>query len=168
MVGGASAGGGLAAGTALKARDVGEVKLLGQLLRYPMLDHSNTTPSSHAIQDTRAWNYQSNIDARDYYPSSCRTHPPTQKTHTRATLPPTLLATIHCLAPSPASYILFGWLSDFLFGKTRTQNSQSPPLIRVQLHVRVLVRFLPASYNTSGVLERQRERHLLEFTRDLC
>lgn len=45
VVGGASAGGGLAAGLALAARDR-EVALAGQLLFYPMIDDKQQTPSS--------------------------------------------------------------------------------------------------------------------------
>ena len=45
VVGGASAGGGLAAGVALAARDRG-IDLRGQLLLYPMLDDRQVTPSS--------------------------------------------------------------------------------------------------------------------------
>lgn len=45
VVGGASAGGGLAAGTVLAARDRG-VSLAGQLLFYPMLDDRQQTESS--------------------------------------------------------------------------------------------------------------------------
>ena len=44
---GASAGGGLAAGLAILARDRGEVAPSFQLLIYPMIDDRNTTPSSH-------------------------------------------------------------------------------------------------------------------------
>ena len=67
MIGGASAGGGLAAGTALRARDAGGPALCAQLLVYPMLDHRNETPSSHAIQDARVWNRSANIDAWSAY-----------------------------------------------------------------------------------------------------
>lgn len=63
VIGGASAGGGLAAGTALMARDLGGPALAAQLLVYPMLDHSNTTSSSHRIVDTRVWNRDANIAA---------------------------------------------------------------------------------------------------------
>jgi triacylglycerol lipase len=45
-IGGASAGGGLAAGLALLARDRGEVPLAFQLLIYPMIDDRRVTPSS--------------------------------------------------------------------------------------------------------------------------
>ncbi|MGB3736833.1 MAG: alpha/beta hydrolase [Ilumatobacter sp.] len=63
VIGGASAGAGLAAGTALRARDAGGPALAAQLLTYPMLDHRNETPSSHAIQDQRVWNRSANLDA---------------------------------------------------------------------------------------------------------
>ena len=60
-VGGASAGGGLAAGLALLARDRGEVGIAFQLLIYPMLDDRNMTPSSQSITDRRLWNRDNNI-----------------------------------------------------------------------------------------------------------
>jgi acetyl esterase/lipase len=60
-VGGASAGGGLAAGLVLLARDRGEVPVAFQWLIYPMLDDRNSTPSSHAISDPRVWNRESNL-----------------------------------------------------------------------------------------------------------
>ncbi|MCY3506678.1 MAG: alpha/beta hydrolase [Chloroflexi bacterium] len=59
-VGGASAGGGLAAGVALAARDRGEVPLCYQLLVYPMLDDRNETRSSHTVTDGRTWNREAN------------------------------------------------------------------------------------------------------------
>jgi acetyl esterase/lipase len=67
MIGGASAGAGLAAGTVLRARDAGGPALIGQLLVYPMLDHRNETLSSHAIQDLRVWNRSANIAAWEAY-----------------------------------------------------------------------------------------------------
>ena len=60
-IGGASAGGGLAAGLALLARDRGEVAVSFQLLVFPMLDDRNTTRSSHTIADPRVWNRDSNL-----------------------------------------------------------------------------------------------------------
>ena len=60
-VGGGSAGGGLAAGLALLARDRGEIEVCFQLLVFPMLDDRNTTRSSHAITDPRVWNRDSNL-----------------------------------------------------------------------------------------------------------
>ncbi len=60
-IGGASAGAGLAAGTALFSRDHGGPALCFQLLIYPMLDHRNITPSSHAILDKRVWHRDANL-----------------------------------------------------------------------------------------------------------
>jgi acetyl esterase/lipase len=59
-IGGASAGGGLAAGLGLLARDRGEVAVAFQLLVYPMLDDRNITPSSHAVVDPKVWNRAAN------------------------------------------------------------------------------------------------------------
>ena len=66
-IGGASAGGGLAAGTALFARDNDGPGLVGQLLVFPMVDHRNATASSHNITDTRVWNRQANALAWEAY-----------------------------------------------------------------------------------------------------
>ncbi|MYB29114.1 MAG: alpha/beta hydrolase, partial [Acidimicrobiaceae bacterium] len=60
-VGGGSAGGGLAAGLALLARDRGQVSPCFQLLTFPMIDDRNQTPSSHMVDDTRLWNRAANI-----------------------------------------------------------------------------------------------------------
>jgi acetyl esterase/lipase len=59
-IGGASAGGGLAAGLGLLARDRGEVAVAFQLLVYPMLDDRNITPSSHTVVDPKVWNRDAN------------------------------------------------------------------------------------------------------------
>ncbi len=56
---GASAGGGLAAGLALLARDRGEVRPEFQFLQYPMLDDRQTTPSSQ-LDDLYIWSRNSN------------------------------------------------------------------------------------------------------------
>ena len=60
-VGGASSGGGSAAGLALLARDRGEVPVCFQLLVYPMLDDRNVTPASQAVTEPKVWNRQSNL-----------------------------------------------------------------------------------------------------------
>ncbi|MPY93179.1 MAG: alpha/beta hydrolase fold domain-containing protein [Acidimicrobiia bacterium] len=60
-IGGASSGGGSAAGLALLARDKGEIPVCFQLLIYPMLDDRNVTPASHAITDPKVWNRKSNL-----------------------------------------------------------------------------------------------------------
>ena len=60
-VGGASSGGGSAAGLALLARDRGEVPVCFQLLVYPMLDDRNVTPASREVTEPKVWNRESNL-----------------------------------------------------------------------------------------------------------
>ena len=66
-IGGGSAGGGLAAGVALAARDRGVVRPCFQLLVYPMLDDRNLTRSSHAITDPRTWDREANLAGWNAY-----------------------------------------------------------------------------------------------------
>lgn len=63
VIGGASAGGGLAAGTALLARDRGEVDLAFQFLVFPMIDDRHVTPSSREIDLAGVWNHEANVHA---------------------------------------------------------------------------------------------------------
>lgn len=63
MIGGMSSGGGSAAGLALLVRDRGELQIVHQLLVYPMLDDTSTTPSSHAVTDPRLWHREANVIA---------------------------------------------------------------------------------------------------------
>lgn len=60
---GESAGGGLAAATALLARDRGGPALAGQLLRCPMLDDRNETPSALQGEGRGVWDRTLNIAA---------------------------------------------------------------------------------------------------------
>ncbi len=60
-VGGASAGGGLASGLALLARDRAEVKLMFQLLVYPMINDCNIIPASDTVTDALFWTRGSNL-----------------------------------------------------------------------------------------------------------
>jgi acetyl esterase/lipase len=60
-IGGASAGGGLAAGLALLARDRAEVKTAFQLLVYPMINDCNTAPASQTLPDTIFWTRENNL-----------------------------------------------------------------------------------------------------------
>ncbi len=60
FIAGASAGGGLAAGTALLARDRQGPALLGQVLICPMLDDRNDAVSSHQYHDIGTWVTESN------------------------------------------------------------------------------------------------------------
>ena len=63
VLGGASAGGGLAAATALMARDRGEIALTHQMLVFPMLDDRGVTASTNEILEPRVWNGTSNRHA---------------------------------------------------------------------------------------------------------
>jgi acetyl esterase/lipase len=63
-VAGDSAGGGLAAGVALLARDRGGPALARQILIYPMLDDRNTTPRADA-PGVMLWSYDDNITGWD-------------------------------------------------------------------------------------------------------
>jgi acetyl esterase/lipase len=54
-VGGASAGGGLAAGLAIRAHDRGEISPIFQLLVYPMIDdRSDTVDKNHRLWDAKS------------------------------------------------------------------------------------------------------------------
>lgn len=60
LVMGTSAGGGLAAGVALMARDRGGPVLCGQMLICPMLDDRDATVSSRQIDGVGVWNRETN------------------------------------------------------------------------------------------------------------
>jgi acetyl esterase/lipase len=57
---GDSAGGGIAAGVALMARDRGGPALAGQVLVYPMLDDRTITPDP-ALEGLTTWSYDDNV-----------------------------------------------------------------------------------------------------------
>jgi acetyl esterase/lipase len=99
VVGGASSGGGLAAGVVLWARDSGEVAVDGQLLIYPMLDDREQTVSSRGVTDHRVWNRDLNRRAWAAYLSGLEPGaavPPyaaPSRTTDLAGLPPTWIGT---------------------------------------------------------------------------
>ena len=64
---GGSAGGGLAIATALLARDRHGPALRFMMPIYPMIDDTNTTPSSHEITDIGIWDRDGNIEAWSWY-----------------------------------------------------------------------------------------------------
>tara|TARA_B110000003_G_scaffold11790_1_gene11876 strand:+ start:1100 stop:2062 length:963 start_codon:yes stop_codon:yes gene_type:complete len=66
-IGGISAGGGLAAGLALLARDRAEVSVAFQALLCPMIDNNSTSASSFSITDKRIWNRRSNLQGWMHY-----------------------------------------------------------------------------------------------------
>lgn len=66
VVGGDSAGGGLAAGLCLKARDEGKIKIDLQVLLYPMLNH-NTGKSRMCVENDPMWSAKNNQQAWQLY-----------------------------------------------------------------------------------------------------
>lgn len=66
MIGGDSAGGGLAAALSLYARDLGEVSIAYQMPLYPMLDDRMATESSK-FANTPVWDARSNRQCWEYY-----------------------------------------------------------------------------------------------------
>jgi len=60
IVQGVSAGGGLAAGAVLLARDRGGPAAIGQMLVYPMLDHRNDSASARQMEGAGAWDRRAN------------------------------------------------------------------------------------------------------------
>ncbi|WP_250038212.1 alpha/beta hydrolase [Paractinoplanes maris] len=60
VIAGASAGGGLAAGVALLARDRGGPALFGQMLLCPMIDDRNDTPSAIQMAGRGVWDRTAN------------------------------------------------------------------------------------------------------------
>jgi acetyl esterase/lipase len=60
IIGGGSAGGGLAAAVALMARDRGGPRPLAQMLMSPMLDDRNNTPSSFQMEGVDVWDHRMN------------------------------------------------------------------------------------------------------------
>jgi len=75
LVGGPSAGGGLAAGLALLARDRGGPTLAGQLLMCPMLDDRDETPSTRQMQSGGVWDRTANRTGWDALLGSRRAGP---------------------------------------------------------------------------------------------
>ena len=66
-LGGMSAGGCMAAATALMARDRGGPELCLQMLLIPALDNRHQTHSQHEIADPRSWNRTSSFAAWEMY-----------------------------------------------------------------------------------------------------
>ncbi len=126
-IGGASAGGGLAAGLALLVRDRGEVPLAFQLLVYPMIDDRSITPSSHAITDTRVWNRDSNQRGWGAYLG--------QEPGGAATSPYAAAARATDLAGLPPAHIAVGTVDLFLDEDIEYAQRLLQAGVDVELHV---------------------------------
>ncbi len=66
-LGGASAGGGLAAALALRAREQRSGAIRYQCLIYPMLDHRNVAPAAGEARECFLWDHEKNRFAWDCY-----------------------------------------------------------------------------------------------------
>ena len=95
---GGSAGGGLAAGLALLARDRGGPQLCFQFLGIPELDDRLDTPSMRQFTDTPLWNRPSAIRSWEWYLGGNTTDVPPYAAPSRATdltgLPPAYVSTM--------------------------------------------------------------------------
>jgi acetyl esterase/lipase len=67
MIGGTSAGGGLAAGTALLCRDNKGPALFAMCLKCPMIDDRELTLSRRQFAENKTWNQQNNTYGWDSY-----------------------------------------------------------------------------------------------------
>lgn len=67
VVYGASAGGGLALATALRARDAGHPQLHYVMAIYPMIDDRNVSESSKFITDVGIWDRGANLEGWSWY-----------------------------------------------------------------------------------------------------
>tara|TARA_B110000438_G_C15733086_1_gene615065 strand:- start:247 stop:1257 length:1011 start_codon:yes stop_codon:yes gene_type:complete len=123
-IGGASAGGGLAAGTALMARENGGPNLIFQLLVYPMLDHRNETPSSFGVTDTRVWNRDANLAGWAAYLNGAQPVSPYAS--------PSIADDLSGLPPA---YICVGTLDIFIDEDIEYAQRLSQAGVPVELHV---------------------------------
>lgn len=105
IVAGMSAGGGLAAGLALLARDRQGPSLAGQMLMCPMLDERNDTPSSRQFSGIGLWDRESNDTGWDALLGDRR--------HTEAVTPYASPALATDLAGLPPAFIDVGTMEVF-------------------------------------------------------
>jgi acetyl esterase/lipase len=66
-VGGTSAGGALTAAVAMAVRDLGGPRLIYQLMLYPVIDHTMTTPSMKEFVTTPGWHQRNNVHMWRHY-----------------------------------------------------------------------------------------------------
>ena len=114
---GVSAGGGLAAAVALRVRDHGGPRVLGQLLVCPMLDDRNESFSAHQMRGVGTWDLTANATAWGAYLGEAAGGPdvPIYAAASRATdlsgLPPTYIdvATVETFRDECVDYARLIW-----------------------------------------------------------
>ncbi|KAE8381847.1 Alpha/Beta hydrolase protein [Aspergillus bertholletiae] len=72
LIAGTSAGGGLAAGVALLARDRGGPRILGQVLSCPMIDDRNNSVSVNQFAGVGVWDREQNLHGWNALLGECR------------------------------------------------------------------------------------------------
>ncbi len=123
---GDSAGGGLAAGLAILARDRRGPRLTHQLLIYPMLDDRNTTPDPHVVPFA-GWSYDDNITGWDALLGAGHEQ--------RDVAPSAAPARIADAAGLPPAYIEVGQLDIFRDEDVRYALTLSQAGVTVELHL---------------------------------
>ena len=126
-IGGRSAGGGLAAGLALMVRDRAEVKVIYQMLIYPMIDDRTRARPGATITDARVWNHAHNDLAWAAY---LDTQP-----GGAGTSPYAAAARASNLAGLPPAYIVVGDAEVFLDENIEYARRLGQAGVRAELHV---------------------------------
>ena len=124
-VAGQSAGGGLTAAVALRARNSGGPALCFQMPLYPMLDHRNITPSTHQITDHRVWCRDFNVTAWGMYLAGVSGDVPAYASPALA----------EDLANLPPTYIMVGTLDPFRDEAITYAQRLMQAGVAVELHV---------------------------------
>lgn len=110
-VGGLSAGGGLAAGLCLYARDRGNSPIKYQLLICPALDDRNITASSHMALAGLAWDRRNNINAWGAYLEG---RVPEEQVYREQVSPYAAPARVEDLTNLPSAFISVGSVDLFM------------------------------------------------------
>ncbi|QUL53309.1 alpha/beta hydrolase [Paenibacillus tritici] len=159
-VGGASAGGGLAAALALMARDKGGPSLCFQLPLYPMLDDRNLTPSSHETTHPAVWNRANNLIAWEMYLGG--------PAGGEATSPYAAPGRAEHLAGLPPAYTCVGQLDPFRDETIEYVTRLAQAGVEVEFHL------YPGGYHgfehvvpTAGISRRAREEYIHALARAL-
>ncbi|MBM3346347.1 MAG: alpha/beta hydrolase [Betaproteobacteria bacterium] len=126
-IGGRSAGGGLAAGLALMARDRAEVFPVFQMLIYPMIDDRTAAARGAAISDPRVWNHDHNGRAWAHYLASAPGGPQTS--------PYAAACRAKDLSGLPPAYIAIGEAEVFLQENIAYAQRLKEAGVSTELHV---------------------------------
>jgi acetyl esterase/lipase len=170
-IAGPSAGGGLAAGLGLLARDRGKISVLFQLLIYPMIDDRFITPSSQ-WEDTPVWTSISNRYGWKSYLGDTTGADSTSSDNTSSDtkVVPIYAAPARAtdLSGLPSSYVMVGTLDGFLDEDIAYANKLMQAGVPTELHVYPgathgfdsLARAVPIARQAVDDMERWLAKHL--------